>query len=195
MWQSVTNWLRRLVTLALAGVSFWTAFKIIMVHVGADAAVAYTVPGLDLTFPWTPDLMPAVGVGISGGALGLALLGLAFSGLRRPERRFRLRLHSDRVDRARGGVTVSESGLLKLLAWAAEDIEGINGVDPTLNLGKGGWQVRCIVSVWHDKPLTEVSDALRAALRQALERHTGVQVDRIDVDVQHHPIHATGRVA
>ncbi len=194
MWTQALSASRRIISLALGLAIIWLGVEVTLIHLNISTPIVIGVTGVEFVMAWTPNVLSAIGVTLSSLFIGALFAWLGLSGLTRPQKHFRLRIHGDKIARARGEVVVAEGGLLKLLAYAAEDIDGVSGAEPSLKLGNKGWEIRCVISVWHDKSLTEIVEALRRDLRHALERHTGTQVERIDVIVQHHPIESGARV-
>lgn len=178
---------QRVLLFLLGVLGIFLGVKLATLHLGL-------IPPLDLSFLGTAVALgptDQVGAALLGIAIlllgGITLLVLSLAGLAQPDRQFVLKVHGESGERARGELRVAERGLLKMLAWTAEDIQGVNTVEPRLKLGRDGWEVRCTVALLHDAVIAEVSEELRRTLRHALERQTGLQVGRVDILVQHAP--------
>lgn len=189
------TWLHRLLVLLLGVGTTWLGIQAFLVQLHLEGP--QSVGALGMTLELTP--LDNVALGLLGAGmsvvLGVALVLLGFSGLHRPEKLFLLNGSGEAMQRGHGDIRISEQSLLKMLAWSGESIEGVSGVAPELQLGDSGWRVQCRVSMWHGAALNDVIEPLRKALRSALEHHTGLQVERIDLTVQHYPIKSTSRVA
>ncbi|MBK8011657.1 MAG: hypothetical protein IPK13_09910 [Deltaproteobacteria bacterium] len=85
-------------------------------------------------------------------------------------------------------VTISRRMLRGLIVRAAEDIPGVREADGQAALHKQGWVVDCRVAISPDAEIPALSQAVARSIRTALERHTGVPVDRISMHSQLDPV-------
>lgn len=93
-----------------------------------------------------------------------------------------------------GRVTVGMESLHALVAHAAERDPAVREADPVLKLRKGGWTLRCRLSVVPDASIPDLTARVKASLADTLEAHTGLPVVRTDLDVQVFSLDARARV-
>lgn len=179
---------QRLILFALGVGAIFAGVKLAALHLGLSEPLRAAIMGTSLELGRTEQVFAAL-LGAGGLAvLGVLFLVLSLAGLRVPERQFVLKVHGEGIERARGEIRVAERGLTKMIAWTLEDVEGVNAAEPRIQLGRDGWEVRCTIALWQDAAIHEVGEEVRRQLRYALERHTGLQVGRIDLLIQHSPV-------
>ena len=137
----------------------------------------------------------AAGLGIALlGALLIALALVRTTEQRERSRRIRLSGHARNGLYGSGEVTVSMRSLYALVVHTAERDPAVREADPTLRLRRGGWHLACRLVVTPDAEIPEVASRLKPQLAEALERHTGLPVAAIDLDLQLFALDARTRV-
>ncbi len=125
----------------------------------------------------------------SGAALGAILAGLlllAVGLMPATPRKQRIVLQRSGLNGHYGGgeVTIALPSLTDLAAYVAERVEGVREAHPVVRLKRKGWHVVCPITVAPDAALPDVAARLKTALQDALERHTGLPVTRVDIAAQ-----------
>ena len=155
---------------------------------GLLAPLVLILPGFTLVLNLT--LLPLARILLWAGAAlaaipaGLLLLALGLS--RSSGRRRRIVLQRAGLNGHYGGgeVTIALPSLTALAAYVAERVEGVREARPVVRLKRKGWHVVCPVTVAPDAALPDVAARLKTALHDALERHTGLPVARVDIEAQ-----------
>lgn len=121
---------------------------------------------------------------MAGGALGVLLgIGLLALGVarRRGAGREVVLQRSNGTGYGGGRLTVSMHSLRALVTTVAERVEGVREVEPRLRLKRKGWHIDCDVALAPRAALPEVAQTLKPKLQEALEHHTGLPVERVDL--------------
>lgn len=81
-----------------------------------------------------------------------------------------------------GTVTVNQRAVIGLVMSRAQEVEGVAECRVRkLKLSGAKWRLSCDVVVYPDTALKQAAEQVRGDVSAALERHTGVPVDRMDV--------------
>lgn len=172
--------LRRLVVLGLSVAIVTLAVSILGSLQGVWPALAVDVHGatFDLSALQRRTWLP-----ISSAATALGLFGAILSVWPRTSRRastIRLpsSLYADGLN-----IHVSRSTLVSLIRFEARRVEGVRGITPTVTDSDDGWRVHCDLVVWRGLSMREVSEQVTERIREALHRHTGVNLSTLEIDV------------
>lgn len=185
----------RLATFALGAVLLLGGLYVLLHALGLIPPLYYGVPdalaadqrtvvlGVNLDRePWTASLRWGAG-GLVALLLGLACLALAAARPRGEGRQVVLR-GLDTEGYGDGTLTVSMRALRALVAAEAQRVRGVREATPHVRLRRGGWHVDCQVALDPAASVPEVAHTLKPRLHKALEHHTGLPVERVDVRAQ-----------
>jgi len=134
-----------------------------------------------------------VGIGVGVTLLGVLLLMLGFMRERKQKQIVVSGALTNGVA-SPGQVTVSAKSIEALATYVVERIEGVREAMPTVKLKKDGWHIECPVAMSADSAVPDASALVKDALRESLERHTGIPVARVNVGTQLNAIQADRRV-
>lgn len=134
------------------------------------------------------------GLSISGLVVGFFFIWLAAAQTSRRGKQIVLSGNGGNEIYGGGRVTVSLGSLHAVVVRAAERIEGVREASPRLNLKSGGWHIDCLVAVTPDSAMPAVTAILKTTLKDTLEHHTGLPVERIDIAAQLNPVRDLQRV-
>lgn len=103
---------------------------------------------------------------------------------KRPPRSFEIQrtTHPSGVGDLR--VTLRKRGLMALMAFLAESIEGVGEATPAVQLSEDGWDIGMVLYLDTGAVIPEVVDRTRALLRSKIETQTGIQVDQLTIEVE-----------
>lgn len=140
--------------------------------------------GMDLSRePWHIGIRWIAG-GLVGVLVGIGCVALAAARPRGEGRQVVLRGHDDALGYGGGRLTVSMRGLRALVVREAERVEGVREAAPRLRLRRQGWHVDCDVALAPSASLPQVAQQLKPRLQEALEHHTGLPVERVDISAR-----------
>ncbi len=131
---------------------------------------------------------------VFGFVLCLVLMRLAFLQPRSKQKQIVLSNPAGNGVYGGGRVSVSLGSLRAILVLTAERIEGVREASPELRLKRNGWHINCRVAIRPDASLPEVTAALKTRLKESIEHHTGLPVEKIDIAAQLNPIRDLQRV-
>lgn len=182
---------RRLTTLAAAASLIGLGGGLLAVGLGLAAPPVWAWAGVELSAsaleagPWTP-----IGAGMA--AVGVLLAGVALWPAAGRLRGARVVLPTG-LDGDGLTVRVSHRTLIRLVEHEARQVEGVRDVTPTIHLENGAWAIDCRLVVWRSLSMRDVSEQVTARLRDALHRHTGVNLAQLQIDVSlaHEPVGRT----
>lgn len=80
-----------------------------------------------------------------------------------------------------GELSIGQRALLALMARSAS-VEGVRDVTPQLSRRRRGWFAKIDLTLAQDAALPDVAARAEAALRDQLERVTGIAVARVDIN-------------
>ncbi|GIV58742.1 MAG: hypothetical protein KatS3mg042_1655 [Rhodothermaceae bacterium] len=180
--------IRRLLV-AFFGLLLVAGGLVVGIHVvGLMAPIVLTLPGLtlvlnlaDLTFM---QMLGWATVSVWMVVVGLLLVGLGVMSATRQGRRIVLSRTALNGQYGGGRVTLAERSLVDLAAYVAERVDGVREARPVVRLRRKGWHVVCPITVAPEAALPDVAARLKTALHDAIERHTGLPVTRVDIEAQ-----------
>lgn len=198
MTETLHNASLRLAALFLSFVLLIVSFALGWQVFTNQTPVALSIGGMSLSldFYLLPLWQKAVWSSLAfvGFVLSLVLLRLAL--LQPRSRHKQIVLSSPGGDGVYGGgrVTVSLGSLRAILVRTAERVEGVREANPELSLKRNGWHINCSVAITPDASLPAVTGALKTRLKESIEHHTGLPVEKIDIAAQLNPIRDLQRV-
>jgi hypothetical protein len=175
-----------IILLATALVAASGAALLVILGVASPEAMAPSPWFLDRLAPLAA-LDPAARAWALGVACGLMLLGLLLVVLELrpgPREEPRLTLKQDGL----GTVTVTRSGLRKVVEREAGRVAGVTGVRAQVQEGPRGLRVACRVAVDPAADLVALTATLQAAVKAAVEHAVGRVVAEVQVDAQVEPL-------
>lgn len=88
-------------------------------------------------------------------------------------------------------VRVTPATLKKLIQFEARQVNGVRAIQPAITSEDAGWRVHCHLVVWRGRSMRDVSEEVTERIRDALHRHTGVNLSNLELDVSLAPEPAT----
>ncbi len=174
---------------------FRLLFGILLVVLGVTTAL--------IAIQFIPPLAwQTVGVGVSidltqtsvlvrGGWLGCGIILIAMGilllvlGAHNQPQMFVLRPASD-GNASTTGISVSRRAVMALLSAAAHRTPGVRTVELDVSLERRGWRINGDLSLFQDSHLRDTCDLVANQLREALERHTGLDVLNVNIRADAH---------
>lgn len=132
--------------------------------------------------------------GLVAALVGILLIIFALTPAEGRDKQIVLSDHGEEAVYGGGRVTVTQNSVRDMVAYVAGRIEGVREVHTRLHLEDEGWHCECDVAVLPEASLPEVTNELRSSLQHALEHHTGLPVEQIDINTQLNAIDGRRRV-
>lgn len=175
----ITVLLRRLVVLVVGVVLATCGVGAAGLLAGLEVPVLHAGPlSLD---PAAVSTWLALPIAVVGLLLGWGFVALALWPRRAP-RLATLSLPSTIADDGLV-VRVAPVTLEKLVGFEARQVNGVRKVTSTVQADDAGWKVRCELVVWRGQSMRDVSEQVTERVRDALHRHTGVNLSTLEIDV------------
>lgn len=130
------------------------------------------------------------------GVLSLGGLGWLLCVTRWRPRKRHFVIHKTKGFQDYGGaqVLLSHRGLHALTQYILDQVDGVMQSEPRIVLKPRGWSITCRVYVWHGAALPDLVQRATTQLKHALEQHTGIPVENVDVVAEYQSWQHGGQV-